>query len=138
MRLLLTLLLTLLLMIPFLVRAELVLEDAWIQNLPPSVPVRAGYLTITNPSAATVRIVGLRGEAFTRIEIHRSTMKDGTMQMESRSALEIEAGETLRLEPGGLHLMMYPRQPTRPGDSYRVILEFGDGETRNLDMVVRK
>jgi copper(I)-binding protein len=131
-------LLPLLLLIPSLARAELVLEDAWIQNLPASVPVRAGYLTITNPATAAARIVGLRGAAFTRIEIHRSTMKDGTMQMEAVLAIEIEAGQTLRLEPGGLHLMMYPRQPTRPGDSYRVIVEFGDGETRNLDMVVRK
>lgn len=127
-----------LLLIPSLARAELLLEDGWIQNLPPSVPVRAGYLTISNPSASAARIVGLRGEAFTHIEIHRSTMKDGTMQMESLPALEIEAGETLRLEPGGLHLMMHPRQPTRPGDSFRVIVEFGDGATRNLDMVVRK
>lgn len=127
-----------LLLIPSLVQAELVFDDAWIQNLPPTVPVRAGYLTLTNPDTSAVRIVGLHGAGFTRIEIHRSVMKDGTMHMEPLQELVIDAGETLRFEPGGLHLMMHPRQPTRPGDSYRIVIEFDDGSTRELDMQVRK
>ncbi len=131
-------LLSLLLLLPCLVRADIVVEDAWIKNLPPAVPARAGYLTITNTNAAAVRIVGLHGDAFTRIEMHRTLMKNGTMQMEPVAKLAIEPGETLRFEPGGLHLMMYPQQPTHPGDSYRVIVEFDDGETRGFDMVVRK
>ena len=126
-----------LLLIPCAARAELVILDAWIQDLPPAVPVRAGYLAISNSNAAAVRIVGLRGAAFERIEMHLSVMKDGTMQMEPVERLTIEAGEILLFEPGGLHLMMYPKQPTRPGDSYRVTVEFDNGETRNFEMVVR-
>jgi len=126
------------LLIPSLAQADIVIEDAWIQDLPATVPMRAGYLQITNSNAAAARIVGLHGEAFTSIEMHRSLMKNGTMQMEPVAELVIEAGDTLRFEPGGLHLMMYPEQQTRPGDVFRVVVEFGDGESRTFDMVVRR
>lgn len=127
-----------LLLIPSLAHAELIVENAWIQNLPPSVPVRAGYLEITNPDSEAVYIIGLHGDAFTRIEMHRSVQRNGTMQMEPLPKLEIEAGATLHFEPGGLHLMLHPGQPTRPGDSYRIVIELDDGTTRNIEMVVRK
>ena len=131
-------LLLLFLLLPSLARAELEFDDTWIQNLPPSVPVRAGYMTVTNPDPRGVKIVGLRGDGFTRIEIHRSVMRDGEMHMEQLPELEIGAGESLRFEPGGLHLMMYPVEPTRPGKSYRIEVELGDGSISTIEMTVRK
>ena len=60
------------------------------------------------------------------------------MRMEQQEELVIEAGATVRLAPGGLHLMMMgPRQPTRPGEIHRVVLELGDGSTQQIDMAVR-
>ncbi|HKJ52102.1 MAG TPA: copper chaperone PCu(A)C [Gammaproteobacteria bacterium] len=130
--------LALLLLLPSLARAGLIFDDAWIKNLPPSVPVRAGYLTVTNPDSQGVKIVAVRGEGFTRIEIHRSVMRDGEMHMDQLQELEIGAGQSLRFEPGGLHLMMYPAKPTRPGESYRISIELGDGSIRTIEMTVKK
>jgi hypothetical protein len=123
---------------PAIAVAEVDVGNAWIQNLPPTVPVRAGYMTLTNTGSQSAKIVGLHGAGFTRIEIHRSVMRDGTMHMERLPALEVAAGERLELAPGGLHLMMYPEEPTRPGDVHRIRIEFGDGSTRTIDMTVRK
>ena len=95
-------------------------------------------MRLSNSGPQSLKIVALRGEGFTRIEIHRSVMRDGTMHMERLPELEIGAGESLELAPGGLHLMMYPEEPTRPGESHRVIVEFGDGSTTRIDMTVRK
>ncbi|MGD2172661.1 MAG: copper chaperone PCu(A)C [Gammaproteobacteria bacterium] len=127
-----------LLLLPSLARAELLFDDAWIKNLPPSVPVRAGYMTVSNPDQQSVKIIGLRGDGFERIEIHRSVMRDGEMHMEELPELEIGAGESMRFEPGGLHLMMYPLEPTRPGESYTIDIELGDGSIRTIEMTVRK
>ena len=128
-----------LLMIPALARAELEVSDAWIKQLPPTVPVRAGYMTIQNTGDTAARIVGADSESFGSVEIHESLMQDGMMRMEQREVLVIEAGATLRLEPGGLHLMlMMPAQPTSPGEIHRVVLRLGDGSTRSVDMTVKK
>ena len=125
------------LMLPSLVCAELEFESPRIKNLPPSVPVRAGYVTLVNPGSQAVTIVGARSEAFASVEFHRSVMQDGTMRMEQMTELVIPAGGRLPLEPGGLHLMlMQPAEPTKPGESIDLLLEFDDGSTQGLTMTV--
>jgi len=53
--------------------------------------------------------------------------------------LQIEGGATVRLEPGGLHLMMMqPAQPTGPGELYRIIFEYADGSRQSLQMEARE
>ena len=125
--------------LPALARAELEIGDAWIKHLPPAVPVRAGYMVIRNPGSAARRIVGADSDSFGSVEIHRSLMQDGMMRMEQQQELVIEAGATLRLEPGGLHLMlMAPSQPTTPGETRRLRLRLGDGSTLAIEMEVRE
>ncbi len=119
--------------------AQLEFSDAWIKNLPPAVPVRAGYLTIHNPRSRAVSIVALRSEAFASVEIHRTRMQDGMMRMDPVPNLTIAPGETVHLAPGGLHLMlMQPAQPTRPGEIHRITIEFDDGSMQTLELTVRK
>ena len=119
--------------------AELDISDAWIKNLPPSVPVRAGYMTLHNAQSKTQRIVAVHSENFASVEIHQTLMQDGMMRMEQVPGLQIEPGETVHLAPGGLHLMMMqPAQPTRPGEVHRIEIEFEDGSRQSLQMTVRK
>ena len=117
--------------------AELEFSDAWIKNLPPTIPVRAGYMTIHNPGSATVGVVAVSSEAFSSVEIHRSFMQDGMMRMEPVDTIEVEAGSSVKLEPGGLHLMMMmPVEPTVPGEDIDVILQLDDGSSQVLTMKV--
>lgn len=127
------------LLLPATAFAELEFSDAWIKNLPPPVPVRAGYLTIHNPQTQTVSIVAVRSDAFASVEIHQTLMADGMMRMEQVKNLTIGPGETVQLAPGGLHLMlMQPVEPTRPGEVHRITMEFDDGYLQQLDLTVRK
>lgn len=129
----------LLLLLPFTSSAELQISDSWIKNLPPPVPVRAGYMTIENTGPAAITVRSVRSQAFTHIEIHQTVEKDGMMGMEPVPDLTIEAGSTVQLAPGGLHLMMMqPVNPTKPGDIIRIIIVFEDGSEQMLDMEVRK
>lgn len=118
--------------------AELAISDAWIKNLPPPVPVRAGYMILSNTGSSAISIQTIRSEAFSYIEIHRTVESDGMMSMEPISVLSIEANSSVQLEPGGLHLMMMqPAEPTRPGDIIRISIVFDDGSVQELDMEVR-
>ena len=126
------------LILPATALAELEVSDAWIKNLPPSVPVRAGYMTLHNNGQSTVVIRGARSAAFASVEIHRSVMQDGMMQMEPVESLEIPAGATLQLKPGGYHLMMHIIEATRPGQEIELVLQFSDGSSQQLTMTVLK
>lgn len=133
------LILILALLLPASAYAELEYSEAWIKNLPPPVPVRAGYMTIYNPQAEAVSIVEIRSESFASVEVHQTLMQDGMMRMEAVPDLTVNPGDTVQLAPGGLHLMlMQPVEPTQPGEVHRIVIEFDDGSQQNLEMTVRK
>lgn len=131
--------LVLALVLPLNAFAELDITEARIKNLPPPVPVRAGYMSIKNLSARSVSIVAIHSDAFASVEIHRSVMQDGMMRMEPVDRLTIDPGASLQLAPGGLHLMMmHPAEATRPGDDIEIILQMDDGAEQRLLMKVIK
>ena len=131
------LLLIFVLLFPASAFAELEFSDAWIKNLPPSIPVRAGYMTIHNPGPGALSVVSVRSEAFSSVEIHRSFMQDGMMRMEPVDKLEIQVEASVKLEPGGLHLMMMmPHEPTSPGDEIVIFVKLDDGSEQGLKMTV--
>jgi hypothetical protein len=129
----------LLLILPGSAIAELDIHEAWIKNLPPAVPVRAGYMTIRNTQAIAVSIIAIRSDVFTSVEIHRTIAEDGMMRMEPVPTLVIEPDSSVQLAPGGLHLMMMsPAEPTKPGDVLQIVIELDDGSTQSLNMTVKK
>ena len=133
------LLLILLLVLPGSAFAELDISDAWIKNLPPTIPVRAGYMTIHNAQTHALSIIAIRCDAFTSVEIHRTIEQDGMMRMELVPSLTIEPDSTVQLAPGGLHLMMMnPIEPTKPGDALMIVIELDDGSTQSLKLIVKK
>ena len=119
--------------------AELEFRDPWIKNLPASVPVRAGYMTIHNPQSEAVSIVSLRSNAFAMIEIHQTIEQDGMMRMEQVTGLKIEPNSSVQLEPGGLHLMMMnPSEPTQAGDLLEIVVVLDDGSEQRVEMQVKR
>lgn len=133
------LLLILLLIFSTSALAELDIRDPWIKNLPASVPVRAGYMTIHNPQSKAVSIISLRSDAFASIEIHQTIEQDGMMRMEQVPNLRIEANTGVQLAPGGLHLMMMnPSEPTQPGDQLEIVIMLDDGSEQRVKMRVIK
>jgi copper(I)-binding protein len=133
------LLLILLLILPGSAFAELDIRSAWIKNLPPTIPVRAGYMTIHNTQTEAVSIIAISSDAFASVEIHQTIERDGMMGMEAVPTLTIEAGASVQLAPGGLHLMMMnPTKPTKPGDTLKIVIELDDGSTQSLNMTVKK
>jgi copper(I)-binding protein len=119
--------------------ANLLITEAWIKNLPPVVPVRAGYMNITNNQLQTVAIEWLSSESFARIEIHRSIEKNGVMSMQPVPVLTIEPNQRLQLAPGGYHLMMMnPVKNLQPGNTVKVTIGYADKSTQSIEMIVRK
>ena len=63
-----------------------------------------GFLTITNASSEDDALIGVQAD-FPRVEIHTTEETDGIMRMMHVDRLEIPAGETVSLAPGGYHIM---------------------------------
>ncbi len=118
--------------------AETRLADGWIKQLPPSVPMRAGYFTINNSGATADRLLSASSPAFNKIEMHETRMADGMMSMNQLMEVPVDAGVTVEFKPGGLHLMLMGiKQPLEVGDKVPVTLTFESGE-QTIELEVRK
>ncbi len=107
-------------------RAENILvEDVWARAS--KVRNSAAYMTVTNEGRETARLVAVSSPAAAKVEIHTTVIEDGVMKMRPLEAIEIPPGETVRLEPGGRHIMLLGLgQPLKPGDRIDLTLVFAD------------
>lgn len=68
--------------------------------------VGGGYMTIENTSDTADTLVAIRVAEIPRIELHLSeTDANGVARMTKQDGIPIPAGETVMLQPGGLHVM---------------------------------
>ena len=112
-----------------LAAAETTVSEAWIRALPPTQPVTAAYATIINTGEQPIQLAGARVEGAGRVEIHTTREVDGMVRMQQLSQLQLPAGDSVELAPGGIHLMLLDlvRMPA-PGQEVRLCLELASGE----------
>lgn len=102
--------------------------DAHINESPPTVSIMAGYMTISNPTHEDIVISELSSPDFGQVEIHETRIENNVASMIKLEHLVIEAGETVRLTPGAMHLMFIePVIPLRAGDQSSLTITFSDG-----------
>jgi periplasmic copper chaperone A len=105
---------------------DLVITQAWSRATPGGAKVAGGYLTIENKGSTADRLIGGSGDITDRIEVHEMATSNGVMTMRALDkGLVIEPGKTVKLAPGGYHLMMFDlKSPLKQGDKVPVVLEF--------------
>ena len=112
--------------------------DAWIREAVPGATVNAGYMTLVNTGAASVKLVSIESESFETIDIHEMAAIDGLMKMREVDGLVIPANGRVELTPGGKHLMMrHPRHGLSAGQDIDVILNFDSGASQSVHVAVR-
>ena len=115
------------------------IENAWVRALPPTQKVTAAYLEVSNPGSETVTITGGEADVAAEVQIHATREIDGYTRMERLQQLELPAGGSARLEPGGTHLMLMQleRMPVA-GETVRLCLSLSAGEPVCTDAIVKK
>ncbi len=105
---------------------DVVITKAWSRATPGGAKVAGGYLTIENRGAVPERLKAAATTLAARTEIHEMAVTDGVMTMrELEGGLVIAPGASLRLAPGGGHLMLIGlNAPLHQGDSVPVTLSF--------------
>ena len=105
---------------------DLVITQAWSRATPNGAKIAGGYLTIENKGSAPDRLIGGSGDIAGKVEVHEMAVNNGVMTMRPLdSGLTIEPGKTVKLAPGGYHLMMFDlKSQLKQGDKVPVTLEF--------------
>jgi copper(I)-binding protein len=105
---------------------DLVITQPWSRATPGGAKIAGGFLTIENKGAAPDRLTAVSGDVAGKVEIHEMAMNNGVMTMRPLDkGLAIEPGKTVKLAPGGLHLMLMDlKSPLKQGDKVPLTLDF--------------
>jgi hypothetical protein len=115
----------------------LVVQDAWVRQVPGS-DVAAVYLTLRNPTTKPITIVGVESSVASHAMIHETQTESGQSRMRPHEQLVVPPGQTVKLEPGGLHVMLHGvTHPAPVGQSVALALLLSDGNKVQVAAVVR-
>ncbi len=92
------------------------------------------FAKITNNGSEDVTLVGGSADIAGMVEIHEVVMVDGAMKMQQKDGgIVIPAGQTVTLEPGGLHVMLMGlKKPILDGDLITLTLEFDGADSQTF------
>jgi copper(I)-binding protein len=110
--------------------ADLVtVKDPWARATVPGQKVGGVYMEIV--AQENLRLTSVRSPAAETAEVHRMKMEKGMMRMRAVPSLELPAGEPVRLEPGGYHIMLFDlRRSLVAGQKLKLELTFEDTAKR--------
>lgn len=118
---------------------DLVITQAWSRATPGGAKVAGGFLTIENTGSTSDRLIGGSADVAGKFEVHEMAVSNGVMTMrELDKGLTIEPGKTVKLAPGGYHLMLMDlKSPLKQGDKALVTLEFEKAGKVKLSLEVQ-
>lgn len=115
---------------------SVVVEQPWARASLGAARPGAAYLLVRNEGEDAISLVGLRAAISGMASVHETrTNSDGVSSMMPADDIEIPAGESIALEPGGYHAMLMQLQsPLVEGETFPLTLMFSDGT--ELDVTV--
>ena len=115
------------------------IEDAYVRAVPPGQPNSAAFMKVENNGTGEHALVGGSSPAAEVVELHTHTMEGGMMRMRQVERIELPSGESVSLQPGGLHVMLIGlKQKLVPEETIPLTLHFEDGSEVTKDVPVHK
>ncbi|HUN90884.1 MAG TPA: copper chaperone PCu(A)C [Burkholderiaceae bacterium] len=106
---------------------------------PPGAVVGAAYFRVDNKGAASDRLLSASSPVAGAVAIHEMKMDGDVMRMRPLHELDIKAGQSVTLKPGGLHIMlMQLKHSLRVGDKFPMTLNFEHAGTIEVSVWVEE
>jgi hypothetical protein len=105
------------------VLGQVSVANPWVRSTVPGQAVAGAYMEIR--SASAVNLVKASSPAAKTTEIHEMRMEGNIMKMREVARIEVPAGRTVQLKPGGYHVMLIDiLKPMSKGDVIPISLVF--------------
>lgn len=100
----------------------------------------AAYMVITNKGSEADRLVGAMSDVAEAVEVHQTIKEGDVMRMQPvEGGLEIPAGGSVELKPGGYHIMLIGvKRELKPGDRFSLVLEFQKSGRKVIQVEVKE
>ena len=85
----------------------------------------AAYVSVVNQGTKADRLLSISTPAARSAELHTTVMAGDVMKMEAAGEIDVPAGATLEMKPGGLHVMLMGLiAPLKQGETIEMTLRF--------------
>jgi periplasmic copper chaperone A len=115
----------------------LVVQDAWVRATP-GADIAAAYMTLRNTGPAAMTVTGIQSPIAGHAMIHETKVEGGQSKMRAHEQLLLAPGATVKLQPGGLHVMLHDvKQPLTVGEKVTFVIQLSGGGTVQATATVR-
>lgn len=119
--------------------ADVQVGDPWARATVPGQPASGVFMELK--SDADTRLVAAESTVAEHVEIHEMAMQDNVMRMRQIPALDLPAGKSVILAPGGHHIMLIGlERQLKEGEHIALTLVFereGKRESQKVEVPVR-
>lgn len=109
----------------------------WSRATAPGAPAAGGFLTLENGGEAD-RLISASAAVSETVELHTMAMDGNVMKMRKLdNGIEVPAGKTVELKPGGLHVMFISlKAPLKEGEKFPLKLKFEKAGEVTVDVKI--
>jgi hypothetical protein len=110
-------------------------KDPWARATAPGQKAGGVFMQLKSPGGGA--LVAAESPAASIVEIHEMAMEGNVMRMRAISKLDLPAGQTVELKPGGYHVMLIDlKAPLKKGDMVPVKLKVQgkDGKPAEIEV----
>jgi periplasmic copper chaperone A len=116
--------------------AQTTVKEAWVRGTIAQQKATGMFAQITSTSGG--KLVSATSPAAGVVEIHEMSMEGNVMKMRALpNGLDLPAGKTVELKPGGYHVMLMDlKKPMNPGETVAVslVIEGKDGKKETVEI----
>lgn len=118
---------------------ELKIGHPYTRTTPPGAVTAGAYLSIENKGKAADKLLRAASPVAGLVELHTMSMDGNVMRMRAVPSLDVAAGATVKLAPGGLHVMLQDlKRPMKEGERVPLTLVFERAGEVKVELAVQK
>lgn len=119
-------------------RADVLVTKGWVKLPVGNMKTTAAFMTLTNTGSEDVTVIAAKSPVASSTEIHLMTHSQGMMRMRQVPQVIVPVGGEVKLEAGGLHIMMMGlKQELVVGQTVPVELVLKSGQRIQQRLTVR-
>lgn len=120
-----------------LAQTQVEVKDAWVRATVQQQKTTGAFMQLNAKQDA--RLVEVRAPIASTVEIHQMSMENNVMRMRAVAGIDLPAGKSVELKPGGYHIMLINlKQQIKDGDLVPVtlVVEGKDKKRQTIELQV--
>lgn len=113
-------------------------SGGYVRAVPEGQAISAAFMQIDNQDLSAHDVISASSSFAKTVELHTHTHENGMMKMRQIPKIELPAGGSALLQPGGLHIMLIGlTKPLTTDSMVDISLSFEDGSRKELQVPVK-